>query len=389
MNQSAILAHDVKPATRSAGVTPLTRSILWAKAAGRCEYAGCNKTLIGDLISGAEDRNFGFVAHIVAATPTGPRGDAIRSPLLCNDLNNLMLMCHVHHKLIDVDQVDQHPEHRLLAMKASHENRIDIVTEITEDRASHVLRFAAQIGGHESPVSYDVVSAAMLPEHYPADGRRTLDIELLGSVYRDHELQFWDFHHQNLERQFAARVRERLQAREIRHLSVFALAPQPLLIALGRLLGDITPCIVHQLQREPQTWRWKDGPASIRYRERRPERANGPPALVLGMSATIVDDRVQSVLGADAAIWAIEVEAPHNDILKRKADLSEFRRRLRAMLDAIKAAHGDGATLHVFPALPVAAAMEVGRVSMPKADLPMQIYDQNRFLGGFIPTLIV
>ena len=30
-----------------------------------------------------------------------------------------MLMCHVHHKLIDVDQVDQHPEHRLLAMKAA------------------------------------------------------------------------------------------------------------------------------------------------------------------------------------------------------------------------------------------------------------------------------
>ena len=387
MSDTATIALDVETAARGTGVTPLTRSILWAKAAGRCQYAGCNKPLIGDLISGAEDRNFGFVAHVVADTPTGPRGDVTRSPLLRNDVNNLMLMCHVHLKLIDVDQVAQHPEQRLLAMKAAHESRIDIVTDIAEGRASQVLRFAAQIGRHESPVAYDLVSAAMLPEHYPAEGRRTVDIELLGSSYRDHEPQFWNFHRQNLERQFAARVRERLDAREIRHLSVFALAPQPLLIVLGRLLGDITPCIVHQLQREPQTWRWQDGPPVIQYRERRPGRPTGPAALVLGISATIVDERVRNVLGPDAAIWAIEADHPHNDIMKRSADLSEFRRRLRVMLDAIKAAHGERATLHVFPAVPVAVAVEIGRVAMRKADLPMLIYDQNRLLHGFIQTL--
>ena len=389
MSHSETLSQDALPTARSTGVTAFTRSVLWAKAAGRCEYTGCNKPLIGDLISGAEDRNFGFVAHVVAETPTGPRGDVARSALLRNDVNNLMLMCHVHHKLIDVDQVEQHPEQRLIAMKVAHEGRIDIVTDITEDRASHVLRFAAQIGGHKFPVAYDLVSAAMLPEHYPAEGRRTLDIELLGSSYRDHEPQFWKFHRQNLERQFVTRVRERLDDREIRHLSVFAIAPQPLLIVLGRLLGDITPCIVHQLQREPQTWRWQEGSPTIQYRERRPAQLSGPAALVLGMSATIVDDRVRNVLGSDAAIWAIEAEQPHNDILKRRADLSEFRRRLRVMLDAIKAAHGECATLHVFPAVPVAAAVEIGRVAMPKADLPMLIYDQNRLFDGFVETFQV
>lgn len=28
-------------------------NVLWARAAGRCQYAGCNKLLIGDQISGA------------------------------------------------------------------------------------------------------------------------------------------------------------------------------------------------------------------------------------------------------------------------------------------------------------------------------------------------
>ena len=144
--------HGVPPIRRTGrtnALSPLTRMILWAKAAGRCQYSGCNKSLIGDLISGAEDKNFGFVAHIVADTPTGPRGDPIRSPLLSDDVNNLMLLCHVHHKLIDVDAVDQHPEERLLAMKAAHEQRVEIVTAIDDDRASHVLRYAANIGGHE------------------------------------------------------------------------------------------------------------------------------------------------------------------------------------------------------------------------------------------------
>ena len=33
--------------------------------------------------------------------------------------------------------------------------------------------------------------------------------------------------------------------------------------------------------------------------------------------------------------------------------------------------------------MPVAAAIEFGRVWMPKADLPLLIYDQNSAVGGF------
>ena len=49
-------------AKRGSGVSELTRRVLWARAAGRCQYSGCNKSLIGDLVSGTEDGNFGFVA---------------------------------------------------------------------------------------------------------------------------------------------------------------------------------------------------------------------------------------------------------------------------------------------------------------------------------------
>ena len=298
-----------------------------------------------------------------------------------------MLLCHVHHKLIDVDQVDQHPEERLKAMKAAHERRIEIVTAIDESRASHVLRYAANIGGHESPVAYEHISAAMIPERYPADGR-PIDIELRGTALQDHEPEFWHFQAANLRRQFAMKVRERLETREIHHLSVFALAPQPLLIELGRLLGDISPADLYQRHREPAGWHWPNDGTPIRYQQvRRPEKTSGPAALVLALSATVVDERITSVLGEDAGIWSITAEQPHNDIMQCRADLGEFRRLVRVTLNDIKAAHGEHTVIHVFPVLPVSAAVEVGRVWMPKADLPLVIYDQNRTWHGFVRTI--
>jgi hypothetical protein len=66
---------------------------------------------------------------------------------------------------------------------------------------------------------------------------------------------------------------------------------------------------------------------------------------------------------------------------------SRFRETVRRLLDRIKAAHGEAATIHVFSAMPVALAVDLGRIIMPKADLPFRIYDQNQKLGGFVHTL--
>ena len=372
-------------ASASGRVSELTQRVLWARAAGRCEYSGCNRDLLADLISGVEDRNFGFVAHIVAAKPSGPRGDPDRSARLVDDVGNLMLLCHVHHKLIDVDGKEAHPKERLLAMKRAHEGRVQILAEIPDDRASHVLRYAAKIGAQEALVTYARVAAAMLPDRYPADGHRTIDIELRGDDREDHEETYWTIQRENLGRQFAWKVRERIEARQIQHLSVFAIGPQPLLIELGRLLCDIVPADVYQLHREPSGWRWPADGAPMAFSTRHTPGSRGA-ALLLGLSATINDERITHTLGPDIDIWAIEAQDPHNDVMKRRGDLAEFRRLVRRTLNLIKAAHGEAATIHVFPALPVSAAVEVGRVWMPKADLPLVIYDQNRRSGGFTPA---
>jgi hypothetical protein len=122
---------------------------------------------------------------------------------------------------------------------------------------------------------------------------------------------------------------------------------------------------------------------------REPQSKTGKAALVLSLSATIDLTRVTSVLGEDASIWTITVETPHNDLMKSREQLAALRSLLRRVFDQIKFAHGQSAVLHIFPAAPVSACLDVGRVRMPKADMPWQLYDQVNPLGGFVPALSI
>lgn len=365
---------------RSNKLRGLTREVIWARGAGRCYM--CNRELIGDLLSGKFDAKFGLIAHIVADAPNGPRGDEARSALLADDPANLMLMCHEHHKLID-EHEDEYPEPLLLDMKKKHEDRIAAVTALAEDRATQVVRYAANVGVHRSLLPYpDVTRALILSERYPASPQ-PIDLGLLGSVLEDDEERFWTNEEENLKRLFDRRVRERIDAGDAPHLSVFAIAPQPLLIRLGTLLGDIWPSEVYQLHREPAGWAWPvDGPA-MPLQTDVANPGGRTVALKIALSATADDARIRSVLGEDVAIWSITTPVPHNDVLKRKGDLAEFRRQLRTTLDRIKATHPDAPEINIFPVMPVATAVETGRVRMPKADLPFVVLDENRKLGGF------
>ena len=129
--------------------------------------------------------------------------------------------------------------------------------------------------------------------------------------------------------------------------------------------------------------------AAVQFEVRRPKKTCGPPALVLALSATVNTERITAVLGANASIWTVTVAAPHNDLIKSGEQLSELRSLLRFIFDEIKAVFGEAATLHIFPACSVSAAVEFGRVRMPKADMPWQVYDQIQALGGFLPTLAI
>ena len=355
---------------------------LWGKAAGHCQYEGCPERLWLDSLTKVEF-NTAYIAHIIADKPTGPRGHPVHSEQLKSDISNLMLMCDTHHRLIDKEDVAGHSVERLIEMKRKHEERVELLTSLTEDKQSHVLLYGANIGQHNAPVSWKKATQAMLPQWYPAE-KPAIELGLKNSLFKDNEQNYWLIERENLRRQFVQSVKPRLAAGDVGHFSVFALAPQPLLIELGRLLSDIRAADVYQLHREPPNWIWQENPEGFDYFLHESDEHKEAVALNLSLSATVDNSRITTVLGNDVSIWTLTIERPNNDFLKSREQLSQFRQVFRRILDRIKATHGQDIVLHLFPAVPIANAIEIGRVWMPKADLPLRIYDQNRKAGGFV-----
>lgn len=365
--------------------SPKIKIQIWTAAAGRCQYRGCNKSLWKEELS-IQRMNKAYIAHIIADSEDGPRGDKIKSPLLAKDFNNLMLLCDEHHRKIDIEDVDGHPEHVLIQMKREHEDRIELLTSLKPDQRSHIVAYGANIGQQSSPLSFSTLTEAILPDMFPMN---TYPISLgFGlSGIQDRNQSFWLSEVENLEAQFATEVEQVKKMSPIKHFSLFALAPQPLLIKLGTLFSDLYDVQVFQLHREPKTWKWQPKEDFKGFKIIRPKSQGGILALNLSLSATITNNRIESCFDDEVSIWTITHDHPNNDFLKSLDILSSFRKTIREFLNLAKKVHGQNSTIHIFPAIPVSAAIEFGRVWMPKADLDMIIYDQQKAHDGFTKSL--
>lgn len=359
---------------------------LWTLSAGRCQYKGCNQPLWRDELTLGK-MNTAYIAHIVADSPDGPRGDAVRSELLAKDFNNLMLLCDAHHRLIDIEDIDSHPEDLLLEMKKEHEKRIELLTSILPENKTHLVFFGANVGKQSSPITFKNCVQAILPDKYPTENYGT-ELGMVNSSILDDEKLYWEMENANLVRQFKEKVEPLRLHNPIKDFALFTIAPQPLLIKLGTLFSDIYEVDVFQKHREPSTWSWQDKSDFNEFTLIPPDDFSGIPVLNLSLSATITNERIDAVFnGEKLSIWTITHDNPNNDFLKTRAILSQFRKLIRKFFDTAKAKHGQDSVLHVFPAMPISASVEFGRVWMPKADFKMMIYDQNKNREGFHPTI--
>jgi hypothetical protein len=360
---------------------------LWARTAGRCQFNGCNRQVYKSPVT-QERVNIAEKAHIYSFSKHGPRGwgPFVTNRKKLNDLTNLLLVCRDCHETIDQgDSVTRYPASRLLTWKREHEDRVRIVTGIHRSKKSHVILYDGKIGEESSPLEGDLAVEAMFPEWYPAEERPT---ELAMSCeHEDATDLFWTTEAAHLRAAFERHIRPRIQDATPNHFSVFARANQPLLILLGTLLTDKVPVEVYQLQREPISWRWQADSNGFYFRVVPPEKTNGEPALVISASAKISPDRITAVLGSNISIWELTIEKCHNDFLKSRAQLSAFRETARQLMGRIAETHGLNSPLRIFPAMPVACAVELGRIRMPKADMPWIVYDQNNKAGKFIRAL--
>ena len=74
---------------RGKSPSKITLMKLWAISGGRCQFAGCNRRLYKDDLTWDEFNNSN-IAHIVAASPDGPRGSELSHELSDRESDALM-----------------------------------------------------------------------------------------------------------------------------------------------------------------------------------------------------------------------------------------------------------------------------------------------------------
>lgn len=360
---------------------------LWARAAGRCQFDGHNRLLYTSCVT-HEAVNAAQKAHIYAFSEIGPRGHGPYKDDLdaLNDVSNLMLMCYDCHKKIDQDKNGvRYSADLLIRWKTEHEQRVEIVTGIAPDKKSHVVLYGANIGSEKSPIEYHSCVQAMFPQWYPAS-ERPQSIST-NSELRDSTPEYWQAEYVHLVKSFQRKILSLIEDDDCKHFSVFALAPQPLLIMLGSLLTDKISVETYQLHREPKGWQWQECGDDFDYIIRKPDHFDGSAALLLSLSDNVSKDRIAKVIGDNASIWEITIQSPHNDFIRAKHQLSLFRKHMRSLIVDIKREHGETSPLHIFPVMPVSCSIELGRIRMPKADMPWIIYDRDIKAQEFVKAI--
>ncbi len=353
---------------------------LWARAAGRCEFRGCNRVLYSDVLTQTRS-NLGTISHIVAFSPDGPRGDAVRSPLLACDISNLLLTCRDHGKVVDDKaEVGTYPESVLLEFKREHERRIRLVTEVQDDAQTYLVFFQASVDGRRVEIDRKDAAVAIRPK-YPADEDPWV-IDFSEVPLPDDPKAAFGVLATQIDETAKELLRRLDVRREARGLSVFALAPVPLLIQLGHSLGGIERVEAYQKHRSQDGWSWPVVEDlgewfQTAYDAASSDSSEAEVAILLSVSAKVDRSEVFKLLGDNVAVYELTAITPGADFLRSRARLQSFGEAFRALLNEIRDSHGCERAVHLFAAVPAPVALEVGR-SIQRFHPPVCLYEYVR-----------
>ena len=367
---------------KRAAITAESSLRLWVAAGGRCEY--CNEYLLADGFTGYE-LNLAEQAHIVGASdaPGSPRGAADMPLAARAEPENLMLLCRAHHRVID-RLIAEHTVEGLSRMKREHEARILALTAITAERGSVVLRVIGTVRGAPVQIPRSTVAAAVTADgrfpRYPlALAGEDIEIDLRNLPEEGGEA-YWSVGERIIE-QAVRRIRDAQGT--IAHLSVFAIARIPLLVALGFHLDDKIATTIYQRRRDGAgdgDWLADPDAQTVAFEARRlsAEAAGPRVALAISLTATIGEE-VGATVGEDTAVYEIVPAGVPcgRDVLGAAESLANFAGTYHRVLARIEREHPSCTEIEIYPACPASAAITLGRGAMRHVQPALIVYDRT------------
>lgn len=374
--------NETAPPVKTARQVPdKTQLLLWVKAGGRCEFDGCNTYLFQHHVT-LDEVKLAELAHIVAFSMGGPRGNESR-PEDIHDISNLMLLCPSCHTLIDNQKTgERYTAETLKKFKQEHEERIRRLTEMKPDRKTFVLQLLGRIGDQPASIPRADIFDAVAPRYVDTKGC-VIDLTTLA----DDSDAYYKVATERIAKSVANIYEPTMDNDRQRHISVFALAPMPLLFFLGRQLSNKIPTDLYQRHRDSQTWAWKTDGLPVTYEAVliRSGSSAANVAIVLSLSAALDISALPEHIDDSYTIYEMKLatQVPSPLFLRQRQDLDAFWSEYHKLMAIILRDHGNLASVDVFPAVPAPVAVLAGYEVFPKVSPVLRIFDNDSRRGGW------
>lgn len=357
---------------------------LWAISGGRCEL--CNKLLYEDSTFGVEG-NFGEMAHIHAVSDNGPRNKRGMTTEEKNNIENLMLLCSEHHHMIDTYPED-FKDGMLKLKKKRHEERIRMVTSIPEEQSCRIVSYFSNIDKFEEFSSERLFKEAILLSGKLPMQQPVISLNSNSNMRYTPSKEEFATKASDLEREFKIWFDDIIKKED--SVGLFALAPQPLLFKLGTLINDKYNASVFQCHRRSNKWTWQENNDEVEFKfEKTLSNNDDKIALVIDLSAKVLDERIVNVLGEKIAIYHLTISNPNRNFVANENIQNAFVQNFRLAIEHIKNIKHSKGNIHLFPVMPNSLVIKAGMDYMPKADLPLIIYEQTNAEEGFFEALAI
>ena len=197
---------------------------------------------------------------------------------------------------------------------------------------------------------------------------------------------YWDSSQKSITAAFNKKVLPLIE--EGKSISVFALAPIPLLVLLGNLLANRPNIQIYQQKKNPSSWSWEEPKSLLDVKTKwiQDNKESSDAILLISLSGKIKIDNINKVIDVcDKNIVEIYIDIPYDDCLRSKEQLDEFMtefRKIKSMLNIKGVEH-----IHLFAAIPVAVAISIGQAYNPNYDADIITYDFKK--GSYTKAIIV
>jgi hypothetical protein len=321
------------------------------------------------------------LAHNVGAT-TGsgsPRGLA-NGTLDTEGEENLLLLCHDCHRIIDhPEHIDLFPPEKLREIKEVFERRIEMVTEHGGLTRTAALRIGSMIRGSLAMASQREVAETLLAVNYLGlvETQRSGDFtcRINGAVGGR---GFWDSAQQSIEDTIGL-VRQAVTSGDVEHISVFGIAPIPLLVFLGWHLDDKIPTRIFQKHRDQFVgWSWADqgDPVAFEVSSSGPQTGVHDVVFTCAVTSEVNLDRLPAEI---ALAPRIEIRpagvVPDPTLISHEQSLINYAAQWRTAMATAESLYPGAKRWHLVMSAPVSVAIETGRAVMRDAHPAISVYE--------------